>query len=78
MPNTIVMYAKNQAVIMHAGIEGVTVRTKQFDIRLKHARDLQHKGIVGFTYTRSTDNTADIPTKDSPYQDTVDTLKDSV
>ena len=61
-----IIYADNQGAIKHANTEGITARTKHFDIYLKHARDLQQKGIVQFTYIKSADNTADIFTKGLP------------
>ena len=51
------LYADSQAAIKHADSEGVTARTKLFDARLKHSRDLQHKGIFKFTYTKPSGNT---------------------
>ena len=47
----------------HADSEGITARTKNFYVRLQHSRDLQHKGMLKFTYTKSSRNTADIFTK---------------
>ena len=64
--NATVIYADNQGAIKHVNTEGITARTKHFDIYLKHARDLQQKGIVQFTYVQSTENTADILTKGLP------------
>ena len=64
--DTTIIYADNQGAIKHANTEGITARTKHFDIYLKHARDLQQKGIVRFTYVQSADNTADILTKGLP------------
>ena len=61
-----VIYADNQGAIKHANTEGITARTKHFDIYLKHARDLQQKEIVRFTYIQSAENTADILTKGLP------------
>ena len=40
------IYADNQGAIKHASTEGITARTKHFDMYLKHARNLQQKGIV--------------------------------
>ena len=65
-PDATVIYADNQGAIKHARTEGITARTKHFDIYLKHTRDLQQKGIVRFTYTQSAENTADILTKGLP------------
>ena len=65
-PDATVIYADNQGAIKHAKTEGITARTKHFDIYLKHTRDLQQKGIVRFTYTQSAENTADILTKGLP------------
>jgi len=64
--NTTVIYADNQGAIKHTNTEGITARTKHFDIYLKHARDLQQKGIARFTYIQSAENTADILTKGLP------------
>ena len=61
-----IIHADNQGAIKHASSEGVTARTKHFDISLKHARDLQQKGIVQFTYIPSAENTADVFTKGLP------------
>ena len=64
--NTTVIYVDNQGAIKHTNTEGITARTKHFDIYLKHARDLQQKWIVRFTYIQSAENTADILTKGLP------------
>ena len=64
-----IIHADNQGAIKHASSEGVAARTKHFDISLRHARDLQQKGIVRFTYIRSAENTADIFTKGLPLTD---------
>ena len=64
--DTTVIYADNQGAIKHANTEGITARTKHFDIYHKHARDLQQKGIIRFTYVQSAENTADILTKGLP------------
>ena len=64
--DTTVIYADNQGAIKHVNTEGITARTKHFDIYLKHARDLQQKEIVQFTYVQSAENTADILTKGLP------------
>ena len=61
-----IIHADNQGAIKHASSEGVTARTKHFDISLRHARDLQQKGIVRFTYIQSAENTADVFTKGLP------------
>ena len=61
-----VIYTDNQGAIKHANTEGITARTKHSDIYLNHARDLQQKGIIRFTYIRSAENTADIFTKRLP------------
>ena len=50
----------------HTDTEGITARIKHFDIYLKRARNLQQKGVVQFTYIKSTENTADIFTKGLP------------
>ena len=62
----VAIYAGNQGAIKHANTEGITARTKHFDIYLKHARDLQQKGIVQFTYIKSMENTVDVLTKGLP------------
>ena len=64
--DTTVIYADNQGAIKHTNTKGITARTKHFDIYLKHARDLQQKEIVRFTYIQSAENTADILTKGLP------------
>ena len=66
LPGPTTIYADNQAAIKHAKLEGVTARTKHFDIRLQHSRDLQQKGILNLTYIKSSKNTADIFTKGLP------------
>lgn len=65
-PGPTTIYADNQAAIKHAKSEGMTARTKHFDMRLQHSRDLQHKGALNFAYTKSSENTADIFTKGPP------------
>ena len=60
------IFADNQAAIKHAHSEGITARTKHFEIRLQHSRDLQKKGIINFTYIKSDDNIADALTKGLP------------
>ena len=64
--DTTIIYADNQGAIKHTNTEGITARTKHFDIYLKHARDLQQRRIVRFTYLQSAENTADILTKGLP------------
>ena len=64
--STTLIYADNQAAIKHAATEGITARTKHFDIRLQHSRNLQHKGVLKFAYVKSSRNTADIFTKGLP------------
>ena len=61
-----IIHADNQGAIQHATSEGMTARTKHFDISLRHARDLPQKGIVRFSYIRSSENTADVFTKGLP------------
>ena len=65
-PHATTIYVDNQGAIKHAKTEGITARTKHFDIYLKHAQDLQQKGIIRFTYTQSAENTADILTTGLP------------
>ena len=60
------IYADNQAAVNHAKSEGVSARTKHFDIRLHHSRDMQKNGTVDFVYIRSAENSADIFTKPLP------------
>ena len=38
------IFADNQAAVERARSEGITARTKHFEIRLQHSRDLQKKG----------------------------------
>ena len=40
----ITIYADNQSALKHVRTEGITARTKHFDIRLQHSRDNQSKG----------------------------------
>ena len=58
-----IIYADNQAAIKHVKSEGITARTKHFDIRLHHSRDHQKAGAIDFQYIKSSENTADILTK---------------
>lgn len=60
------IYADNQAAIEHVDSEGITARTKHFDIRLKHLWDLPHKGAPKSTHARPSENTANIFTKGLP------------
>ena len=46
--------------LKHVRTEGITARTKHFDIRLQHLRNNQNKGTIAFEYIRSASNTADI------------------
>ena len=64
--DTTTIYADNQAALKHVRTEGITARTKHFDIRLQHSRDNQAKGTITFEYIKSDDNTADIFTKALP------------
>ena len=64
--NTTIVHADNQGAIRHRNTEGITARTKHFDIYLKHVRDLQQKVIVRFTYIQSAENTADTLMKGLP------------
>jgi hypothetical protein len=64
LPTTIL--ADNQAAIKHAKDEGISARTKHFDIRLQHTRDLQQQGIIDLRYIKSAENTADVLTKGLP------------
>ena len=64
--DTTTIYADNQAALKHVRTEGITARTKHFDIRLQHSRDNQAKGTITFEYIKSADNTADIFTKALP------------
>ena len=63
---TITIFADNQSALKHVRKEGITARTKHFDIRLQHSRDNQSKGTITFEYIKSADNTADIFTKALP------------
>ena len=62
----ITIYADNQSALKHVRTEGITARTKHFDIRLQHSRDNQSSGIITFEYIKSANNTADILTKALP------------
>ena len=63
---TTIIHTNNREAIERASSEGVTARTKHFDIPLRHARDLQQKVFVRFTYIQSAENTADVFTKGLP------------
>jgi hypothetical protein len=66
-PTTI--YADNQAAIGHVtSATETSARTKHFDIRLQHSRDLQRKKAINITYIKSSENTADILTKRLPIE----------
>ena len=59
----ITIYADNQSALKHVRAEGITARTKHFDIQLQHSRDNQIRGIITFEYVKTANNTADILTK---------------
>jgi hypothetical protein len=66
---TTTIFADNQAAIGHVtGPVKISTRTKHFDIRLQHSRDLQQNGITNFVYVKSSENTADILTKGLPVE----------
>ena len=60
------IWADNQSAVKHVRTEGITARTKHFDIRLRHSGDNQSKGTIAFEYFKSTSNTAEIFTKALP------------
>ena len=61
-----IVFGDNQAAIKHATSEGISARTRHFDIRLQHSRDLVKKGIVDLVYIKSENNIADSLTKELP------------
>ena len=62
----------------HTNTEGITARIKHFDIYLKHARNLQQKGVVQFTYIKSTETRRTSSRRDYPYQGIAGISKTSV
>ena len=63
--DTTVIYADNQGATKHTNTEGITARTKHFDIPQTCARSTA-KGYRTVTYIQSAENTADILTKGLP------------
>ena len=56
---TVIVFGDHQAAIKHANSDGISAKTRHFDIRLQQSRDLVKKGIVDLVYVNSEDNVAD-------------------
>ena len=63
MVETTAIFGNNQAAISTLTPKVFQPRTRHFNIRLQHFRDLVKQGIVDLTYIKSEDNVAQTPTK---------------